>query len=254
MGPIVKGTALPVLVQEVRTRNAQTGSYIVSEEWQGPELAIRGLEQQYVNRNLNYRISNQGPIYSIFVETPEQVIDESLDRWEVFTESTEKSLFELPGAVSTADAYDALLDDDDLTFREQCEAATRKRHDAIEANVVASDIIRHLRAGVTGWQLDLVGLRRTRRVESYQATAGIYKLNLDTGLYVYSQAQLNLPPLVAFAVPATPSDISDLFTWGWRKRSQRVEIVGGWIEQTVELLLAPWSTLAYAPANGALVW
>ena len=81
-----------------------------------------------------------------------------------------------------------------------------------------------------------------------------YRINLDAGLYIYSTGQLGLPQSVAFGLPITPPEISTLFAWGWRKRSQRVEIVGSFAEQTVELLFAPWSLLAYSTSTNNLAW
>lgn len=252
-GPIVKGTALPVLVSDNPTYLAETRQFIRELVYSGPEAGIRGLQQQFINAGYTYRITNDGPVFSIYVNIADQVVDEQLDRWEVFTESTEKSLFELPDVVQDAANWDSGLSDGEPTFREECEQAVNNISTAaFGIGPTAESVIRHLRAGTTGWQLDLVGLRRTRTIQA--GTAAGFQITLDTGLYVYSTAQLNLPPAVAFAVPGTPSAISDLYVWGWRKRSQRVEIVGSFVEQTVELLLAPWSTLAYASAGGPLIW
>ena len=81
-----------------------------------------------------------------------------------------------------------------------------------------------------------------------------FQLNTDTGLLIYSTAQLGVPDVIYFALPGTPPDISALAHWGWRKRSQRVELVGSFVEQTVELAFAPWSTLAYANSGSDLAW
>ena len=252
MSYVVKGAQVPVLVSTFPNYNAETKTYAFEYEYRGTEGAIRGLEPQLRARNLSYRVTHDGPVWSLVVNQPLQDIEEDLDRWEVSTESVEKSLFELPAVVLDAEDYDADIEDGEQTYRQACEEAVNQKAALIEARPNAYEVIRHLRAGVTGWQMDLVSLRRTRRMEQYQAVG--YRLNLDTGLYVYSTAQLNLPAAVAFAVPSTPADISDLFTWGWRKRSQRVELVGSYVEQTVELLFAPWSTLAYQSAPSNLVW
>lgn len=252
-GPIIKGTALPVLVSDNPTYLSETRQFIREIEYRGPEAAIRGLQQQFINAGYSYRIINDGPVFSIFVNIADQVVDEQLDRWEVFTESTEKSIFEIPAVVDDAANWDASINDGEPTFKDECEAAvTRKDTAAFGIGVTAESVIKLLRTGTTGWQLDLVGLRRTRTIQA--GTVASFQITLDTGLFVYSTAQLNLPPAVAFAVPVTPSAISDVFVWGWRKRSQRVEIVGSFVEQTVELLLAPWSTLAYQAASGNLIW
>lgn len=252
MPAIVKGSANPVLVRSFPNWNAETKTYTYEIEYQGTETAIRGLEANAKAGGLSYRISHDGPVFSIYITQPVVEIDENLDRWEISTESTEKSLFELPAIVTAAEGYDAALVDGEKTFKQECEDAVNTKAALIEAEPNAYEVIRHLRAGVTGWQVDLVTLRRTRKIEL--GTAFNYGISLDTGLLIYSTAQLNVPNDVAFALPATPSDISDLFTWGWRKRSQRVEIVGQFVEQTVELLFAPWSTLAYTNSGSNLAW
>jgi hypothetical protein len=259
MSYIVRGFPGVTLVKEAPNYNAETKTYTFVREYHGTEAAVRGLEPLLRQRGLTYRTDHQGPVWQLFVDEPVQDVDENLDRWEVFTESTDKSLFELPEVVTVANQYDEGLADGELTFRKNCEnAADSKAAAAFLARVTGDEltmanlVISHLRAGVTGWQLDLVGLRRTRRME--YLTSQSYQISLDTGLYVYSTAQLGLPNEVAFAVPATPADISTLFTWGWRKRSQRVEIIGSFIDQTVDLLFAPWSTLAYTSASANLAW
>ena len=252
-GPIVKGTALPVLVSDNPTYISETRQFIREVEYRGPEDAIRGLQQQFIDAGYTYRITNDGPVYSIFISIVDQVVDEQLDRWEVFTESTEKSLFELDEVVAVAEAYDNGLQDGDQTYRIIIENAVTSKNSSLDVGTgLSSVLVRHLRAGVTGWQLDLVGLRRTRSIQA--GTVANYQVTLDTGQLIYSTAKLNLPPAVAFAVPSTPPEISDLFLWGWRKRSQRVEIIGQNIEQTVELLFAPWSLLAYEEAVTNLAW
>lgn len=254
-GPIVKGTPLPVLTGDGVAYIGETNTFINEQEFQGPELAIKGLQAQLINKGWSYRIINNGPVYSIFISTPQQTVDETFDRWEIFTESTEKSLFELPHVVTAAEAYDATISAGAPTFKQACETAALEKPSAtgISANATALRIIRHLRAGVTGWQLDLVGIRRSRRVEKSQANTS-FRLTADTGLKLYTKAELNLPSSVAFVAPDSPADVSDLFKWRWRKRSQRTELVGNYVEQTVELILAPWTIDAYSDTSGDLAW
>ena len=115
------------------------------------------------------------------------------------------------------------------------------------------NVVRHLRSGVTGYQIDFVTLRRFRQIDLTYAYAG-GKMSLSDGQIVYSTAQLNLPSNVTFTLPSTPSDPSADFSWGWRLRGQRVELQGNYAEQVVELVFAPWSTLAYTNATGNLDW
>lgn len=234
--------------------NAETKTYTFVREYQGSEAAVRGLEGQLRARGLSYRTDHAGPVWTLQVDDPVQDLDEDVDRWEIFTESTEKSIFELPDIILDAIAYDSSLDAGETPFKKACENAVETKGGAIESDPSGATVIEHLKAGAVGWQLDLVGLRRTRRLEVYNANSSTYQVTLDTGLLLYTTAQLGVPTSVAFGLPGTPADISTLFKWRWRKRSQRVEITGSYVEQTVELLFAPWSTLAYADAGVNLRW
>jgi hypothetical protein len=256
MSYVVKGYLGVTQVKRAPVYNAETKIRTFVTEYQGTESAVRGLEGQLTLQGLSYRTDHNGPVWSLFVDDPvQESIGDELDRWEIFTESTEKSLFELPDAVDEALLYNAGVLTGNSSYRSVVESAVETRDDVIESFTwpIAKLIVHHLRFGVTGWQLDLVGIRRTRRLLSYSANN--YRMNLDGGLLIYSNGQLGVPSSVAFGLPLTPPNISTLFTWGWRKRSQRVEIVGSFVEQTVELLLAPWSTsLAYQIASSNLDW
>lgn len=256
MSYIVRGYPGVTLVKRVPTYNAQTRIRTFTTEYQGTEAAVRGLELPLTDQGLSYRIDQNGPVWSLFVDDPVQEdIDETLDRWEIFTESTEKSMFELPNVVSEGELYNAGILTGVASYKSVVEAAVETKDTIIENQSnwpQAYKLIRTMRAGVTGWQLDLVGIRRTRRIQS--SIAENYRINLDAGLYIYNTGQLGLPSNVGFGVPVTPPAISDLFTWGWRKRSQRLEIIGSFVEQTVELIFAPWSTLAYTVSSSNLAW
>jgi hypothetical protein len=263
---IVKGDASAQLVAKFPTYNAETKTYTETHEYRGIESAIRGLEQQMQSAGYSYRITHDGPIWTMQIDIPQQDVDESIDRWEIFTESTEKSLFELPQYIVLANEFDSTRTNaNDPTFRAEVENT-----EAVSGySTIFSDwlslltqdernqigvLVTHLRSGVTGWQLDLVVVRRTRRVQNQFAPN--YKINLDSGLLIYSTGQLNVPADVAFALPSTPSGWSsiDIFAWGWRKRSQRTELVGNWVEQTIELVFAPWSLSAYSRATSSIAW
>jgi hypothetical protein len=262
---VVKGDPSVQLVAQFPTYNAETKTYTETYEYKGIESAIRGLEIQMQQRGLSYRVSHDGPIWTMQVDIPTQEVDENLDRWEVFTESTEKSLFELPDIIEIAEDFDAGRNSSaDLTFRSEIENAAQNGYsdilnaymELISAEWISAIniLVSHFRAGVTGWQLDLLVLRRTRRVEAYVSNG--FPLTLDAGLYYYSTAQLNVPGNVGFTLPDypdAPGSVS-IYEWGWRKRSQRVESVGSFVEQTVELVFAPWSTLAYTASNADLIW
>ena len=256
MSYVVQGYQGVTMVKRAPMYNAETKIRTFVTEYQGTEAAVRGLEGQLSLQGLSYRTDHTGPVWSLFVEDPVQEdIGEDLDRWEIFTESTEKSWFELDSVVSEAQRYDSAVAEGAPSYKSVVESAATSKNNTIESSSweKAQIIVPHLRAGVTGWQLDLIGLRRTRKMLAY--TAQNYRMNLDDGLLIYSTGQLGVPSSVAFGLPITPVNTSTLFTWGWRKRSQRVEIIGSYVEQTVELLFAPWSTsLAYSTSSVNLDW
>lgn len=258
MSYVVQGFQGVTMVKRAPSYNAETKILTYTTEYQGSEAAVRGLELPLSQQGLSYRTDHNGPVWSLFVDDPvQESIDENLDRWEIFTESTEKSLFELSSVVEYSSAYDAGIGPGDPTFKSVIEAAVAsKEATPFGPEGVPFSLVAHLRSGVTGWQLDFVGIRRTRRMLA--STSQGFRVSLDDGLYIYNTGQLGVPSTVAFGLPITPPVIpptgTTLFRWGWRKRSQRVEIIGSFVEQTVELLFAPWSTLAYRDAQNNLAW
>jgi len=116
-------------------------------------------------------------------------------------------------------------------------------------------VVQSLRDGVTSYETDYVVMRRFRRLSQDFAIGASGKFDLDTSLLLYTTAQLGVPNNVAFVLPAAPADFGDgMYKWRWKRRSQRVEIVGGYVEQTVEFLFAPWSTLFYSDSGNAFAW
>lgn len=254
MSAIQKGDPTAQLVAIFPSFNAETKVYTVTQEYRGSQMAIQGMELQFQDSELSYRITHDGPVWTMQVEIPQQVIDESIDRWEIFTESTEKSLFELPEVVKAAILYDNSIAAGEATFKQAIEDAVANKSTSVFFLQIGQDVIDHLKAGVTGWQLDLIVIRRTRRMHRFLSQG--FKLTLDSGLVYYTSGELGVPGDVAFILPTAPTvDPSvTIYQWGWRKRSQRIEFVGQYVEQTVELVFAPWSTLAYSPAGTNLVW
>lgn len=259
-GPIFKGYAGVTVSAEEPQFDAETGSLWVDVTFKGSRNAIFDVGTDLRAQGVSYQASQDGPIHSLRARMPTIInTDQPEDRYEISTEAQDKSIFEHPMAVAAANSYDSALTSAGAeTWRRVIENAIEEigepgfQGDALDTTTEGK-VIRHLRAGVTGWQIDFIVLRRFRQVAlEYARAAG--KINLDDGQYIYTTAQLNLPDAVYFNLPATPEDPSDDYSWGWRKRGQRVEIVGNFAEQTVELVFAPWSTFLYTPAGGNLAW
>lgn len=252
-----KGYGGVVIVSREPVHDAGTGVEFEDRTWAGSQNAILGLGVTLRNQGVSYRISKvDGPVYALSARVPiNEPTEENLDRYEITTEGQEKSIFELPGIAADAETHDSASAEGSDTYREKAEASVRKKQVAItgvDVNLFA-ELVRNLKAGVTGFQIDFVVLRRVRSIDlEYAYSAG--KVTLDGGLTFYSTAQLNLPSDVAFSLPATPYTTSSDYSWGWRKRGQRVEIVGNYAEQTFELVFAPWSLLVYSASVVNLDW
>lgn len=258
-----KGKQGIVLISEEPVFDAKSGVQEFDQTFAGSKSAIFGFAQQLKDDNISFRVTNSGPVYQITARVPQNDPTEvaELDRYEIFTESQDKSIFEHPTIIADAEDYDANLTTGDETYQKIAEDNVDSSKgftgsyfsDPTPQLARANSVIRHLKAKATGFQNDFLGLRRFRQIDTvYAYAAG--KFNLEQSTFIYTTAQLNLPANVAFAIPSAPSDPSSDYSWGWRRRGQRVEIIGQYAEQTVELLFAPWSTLLYEPAGGALAW
>lgn len=258
MSEIWKGTVGPVLLAEEPMHEASTGESAVDVTYQGSRNAIFGLTPGFEAQGVSYRISQSGPVYTLTARIPTSlgVIETPPDRYEISTESQDKDIFEHPLVVYEMNIYDPSLVEGEKTYRKLAEEFVEKGKEAFDNQVYPNfgKLIRHLKSGVTGYQIDFLVLRRFRKVALDYGNSPVGRISLDSGLFIYSTGQLNLPQDIAFTLPATPSDPSSDYSWGWRKRGQRVEIMGNYAEQTVELVFAPWSTLLYENATGDLSW
>lgn len=255
MSAIFKGQAGVILVAEEPAHDADSGTDMFDTTWAGSRAAIFGLATDLRAQGISFRTTQSGPVYMLTARVPTVQPDEvPPDRYEISTEAVDKSVFEIPEAIAESQVYDGLLPEGAETYKQWAEqTAATKRNFVAGTWPIQEAIVRHLKAGVTGFQIDFVVLRRFRQCPiEYANSAG--RFTLDANNYIYTTGQLNLPSSVAFITPAFPADPSVDFAWGWKRRSQRVEIVGDYAEQTVELVLAPWSTLAYEVATSPLNW
>lgn len=258
MSAIFKGYQGVTLVSDEPYFDPESGIEYRDQTFAGSKVAIFGLATLLRAQNRSYHTANSGPVYSLTTRinfTDTGAID-LLDRYEISTESFTKSIFEHQEVIAESEEYDGLLSEGQKTFKQWAEESAETKiavEQTSQSWPVQTQVIRHLRNGVTGFEFDAVSLRRYRRIDlTYAYAAG--KVNLSDSQVVFTTPQLNLPSNVAFSVPSTPVDPSLDYRWGWKIRGQRVEIVGSDAEQTFELLFAPWSNLLYADSGGNLDW
>lgn len=254
MSAIWKGTVGPVVVSEEIYHDAETGNVSVDITYQGSRDAIFGLSVEFENQRVSFQTSQSGPVHTLTARIPTIINtgEAPPDRYEISTESMDKDIFEHPTILTDSEDYDSALASNADTYRKRAEDAVSVYD--IGPTSTFQSVVRHLKGGVTGFQIDFLVLRRFRKVALEYGYGAAGRITLDSGLYIYTTGQLNLPQSVAFTLPSTPAAPSSDYSWGWRKRGQRVEIVGNYAEQTVELVFAPWSTLLYSDASGNLDW
>lgn len=262
---VFKGRQSATIISEEPVFEAETGAIQYDQTLAGSKEVIFALARGFKEDGISYRVTNNGPVYSIVARVPQiDATQENLDRYEIYTESEDLSIFKLPVVVQSAEEWDtgpgALLD----SFRKLAEdAADDNSGYSLGSGSISAGtqdtfqaVIRHLRAGVTGYEENYIVLSRFRQIDNAYSIAG-GKFNLKSGRLVYTTAQLNLPSDVAFSLTDLPSGSTGLpedYRWGWRLRAQRVERQGSLTEQTIQLAFAAWSTLAYDDATSNLNW
>lgn len=265
MSAIFKGRQSATLISEEPAFDAATGVTEFDQTFAGSKLAIFAMAQQFKEDGVSYRVTNNGPVYVITARVP-QAFETDPDRYEIFTESAALSIFSLPDVQADAEDYDAELSAGARTYRQVAEESVDETQvidtttftPATAAAQLArmQSVIRHLRAGVTGYEEDNLALVRFRQIDNAYAT-GTGKFNLRGSRIIYTTSQLNLPSDIAFTLTDLPTGTDGLtqdYRWGWRLRGQRVERIGSLTEQTIHLTYAAWSLLAYVDANGNLNW
>lgn len=255
-----KGTLQIVLTSDEPYFDPATGIKYTDRIWEGREDVVRGWANELEQSGIGYQIfAKNPPVFGISARIPiNEPTSEVLDRYEITTEAQDKSIFEIPDIIADADTYDAGIANGADTYREIAEECARKKRATPTSTVPGfgarfERIVRNLRAGVTGFQIDFLTLRRFRQIEqSYGYASG--RMNLKDGLSIYTTAQLNLPASVAFQIPDAPTNPGTDYLWGWRVRGQRVELQGNTVEQVVELVFAPWTLAAYSASSTNLNW
>lgn len=252
-----KGRALSKVREEFRY-DASTNALQKEEEYQGTKRAAIGEFLRLSNGANNVTYQNDGAIGRVVVTTAIQDDVEYTERYEVLTEFVERDIFQIPEVAIEAKQYDEAIDaagnDGDPYYREAAEqAASNKLTFSVDPSSfpLFSNVVRYLRDGVNGYEVEYVVIRRSRRIPRGSAIVAA----IGDGLYIYSTDQLNLPSDVAFAVPDTASfpEVPD-YIWGWRRRPGNSTVEGTFLEQSSEFILSQWSTLAYKQATGGAAW
>lgn len=252
MSAITKGKQSATLIKSEPVFDADAQTYAFDVTYMGNQAAILGLEAGFQDEGFSYEIQQDGGVFYLHGRVPQS---DPVDHYEIFTESTEQSLFQQPHVAEVAKAYDDSIAVGAQTWRSLTEEAvtTKSLHGATPFTV-EYDVVNALRNGVTGFQVDFITLRRVRRVKRLFAYASTGKLNLDIGLFIYQTDHLGVPADVAFVLPTVTLPVTDQYLWGWRRRNQSVEYVGQWIEQKIELTFAPWSLIPYQATTDFLNW
>jgi hypothetical protein len=259
-GPIWKGTQGP-LVENVEAQfDAETRTYNKRTTYNGSRTAIAGIELDFQSTGISYDVRNNGPVYTLSTRVPsnDAAVDE-LDRYEIGTETGEIEIWQVPSVVTAADEWDVAhpLTPTWRKLAEQIATDPSQVDVAYPLTDTFNDVVKNLKAGVNHFPVDFLVLRRFRKISQDYSTGAAGKFLLTDGTRIYTTSQLNLPSNVAFVLPSAPATnpaFDDLFQWGWRRRSQQVQIVGAWVEQHVELLFAPHSLLYYSVGTGNLNW
>lgn len=264
-GPVFKGTKGPVLLRVESSFNAETNQYDRKLTYRGDRVAISGKERQLQEEGIAYDITQEGPVFELVTRIPNNDPDIlPLDKYEIGTGTTEIDIFQVPAVMAEAAKYDAAVAaaaiDGTPFYRTTAEAYATEFKGTILSDTTYplwDKVVKHLKAKVTTFPVDYLILKRFRQVDTGYSLAPPGRFNLSDGLFIYTSAQLQLPPTVAFTLPDAPTNplaYTELLIWGWRRKSQNLELVGNLMQQSVELEFGPWSRLYFIPATANLAW
>lgn len=257
---IVKGSKAIQLVRQEYRYDPQQQASIVEREYQGSTASALGLYSKTSGGNTNVSVQLDGGVGRVVTQNPVYVTknEEFTERYEVVTEFVEKDIWQIPAVAQEARIHDAAVDaggvDGDYYYRELAEYYATKKTTGLNAGTypLFAKVVRYLRDGVTGYELEYVVIKRSRRIPRGSAQVA----SIGDGLVYYTTAQLLLPDDVAFSVPNSTSltPISSDYAWGWRRRPSQSVVEGMYVEQSSEFILSQWSTLAYTPSSAEAAW
>jgi hypothetical protein len=258
---IIKGSKAIQLVRQEYRYDPQQQTNVIEREYQGSTLSALGFYTKTAGGQNNVSVQLDGGVGRVVVQSPvggSKSGEEYTEKYEVVTEFVEKEIWQIPKVAEEARYHDEKVDSNgvegDQYYREIAEScAARKAKYLNEAFYPEfKRVVRYLRDGVTGYELEYVVIKRSRRIP--RGTTQV--ATIGEGLFYYTTAQLLLPDDISFSVPDSTklTPIHYDYAWGWRRRPSQCVIDGMYMDQSSEFILSQWSTLAYKPAGGNAAW
>lgn len=259
---IVKGSKAIQLVRQDYKWDPSTNAGMVEREYHGSTSSALGFYSKYVGGISNASVQLDSGVGRVVIQSPtsatvRQDVD-YVERYEVSVEFVEKEIWQVPAIAQEARTHDDAVDaggvDGDMYYRELAEYCAQRRKTLLNQAIypLFAQVVRYLRDGVTGYELEYVVVRRSRKV----ARNGQNIASVGDGLLIYSTAQLQLPDDVAFSVPDSSAitPISSDYIWGWRRRPSTSSVEGMFVDQSSEFILSQWSSLFYTQSSGVASW
>lgn len=259
---IVKGSRAVQLIRQDYRYDSQSGAASIEREYHGSVQSAMGFFGRFWGGKDNVSAQIEGGTGRVIVQTPVENVateQEFSERYEVSVEFVEKEIWQNPAVAAEARRYDDFVETngqaDDPYYRELAEDLARRKVLA-SVNVVdypiLAQVVRYLRDAVTGYELEYIVIKRTRKI----SRNGGRVASVGDGLMVYSTDQLQLPRDIAFSVPnsSMQTPISSDYFWGWRRRPSTSSVDGLYIEQSSEFILAQWASLFYTQSTVNASW
>jgi hypothetical protein len=259
---IIKGSKAIQLVRQEYRYDPQQQTNVIEREYQGSTLSALGFYTKTAGGQNNVSVQLDGGVGRVVVQSPvggSKSGEEYTEKYEVVTEFVEKEIWQIPDVAQEARQFNQFVDDngdvDDPYYKELAEQVASNKLGVSVSPVtypLFQQVVRYLRDGVTGYELEYVVIKRSRRIP--RGTSQVAAIG--DGLVYYTTGQLLLPDDISFSVPdsTTLTPISDDYAWGWRRRPSQSVVEGMYMDQSSEFILSQWSTLAYTPAGGNAAW
>lgn len=257
---IIKGSKAIQLVRQEYRWDPQNNTGLIEREYHGSTLSALGFYSKNIGGSQSVSVQLDSGVGRVVLQTPTTATvspeQDYVERYEVSIEFVEKEIWQVPAIAQEARLYDERPNQtaDAPFYREACEEMARNKLSYINPAdyPLSAQVIRYLRDGVTGYELEYVVVRRSRKV----ARNGQNIASVGDGLLIYSTAQLQLPDDVAFSVPDSSAltPISSDYIWGWRRRPSTSSVEGMFVDQSSEFILSQWSSLFYTQSSGVASW
>jgi hypothetical protein len=259
---IVKGSKAIQLIRKEYRWDPQQNAAMMESEYQGSTLSAIGFYNKNIGGQSNVSVTMDGGVGRVLIQSPTSSktsgVDDYVERYEVGVEFVEKDIFQVPAIAQEAREYDTMLDQlgdvESPYYRQLAEDVATNKGNKPNASIypLFEKVVRYLRDGVTGYELEYVVIRRSRKIPRGSSNVAA----IGDGLLVYSTAQLGLPDDIAFSVPDSSAltPISSDYIWGWRRRPSTSSVEGMYIDQNSEFILSQWSSLFYTASTTEAAW